>query len=263
EWEAPPQPDPRLAIVGFQRDLAARGITLVVVPTPLKPGVHPEKLAHGYADGADVLQNPSYREFVESITREGVLVFDPADVLARARGAGAQYLASDTHWRPEAMESVADRLAAFIVGHVDLPFSPNPGYRIERREERNIGDTVQMLDLAATTALYGPEAVWVRRVLQADGSPWRSSADAHVLVLGDSFSNIYALESMGWGTSAGFVEQLSYALRRPVARLVQNDQAAFATRAMLWRDPRRLDGKRVVVYQFAVRELAFGDWRVR
>ena len=83
-----------------------------------------------------------------------------------------------------------------------------------------------------------------------------------MLVLGDSFSNIYSLESMGWGTSAGFVEQLSYALRRPIDRLVQNDQGAFATRAMLQRDPRRLDGKRVVVYQFAARELAFGDWKV-
>jgi alginate O-acetyltransferase complex protein AlgJ len=99
-------------------------------------------------------------------------------------------------------------------------------------------------------------------VVQADGSPWRSSREADVLVLGDSFSNIYTLESLGWGTSAGFVEQLSYGLRRPVDRLVQNDQGAFATRAMLGRDSRRLDGKRVLVYQFAARELAFGDWQV-
>jgi hypothetical protein len=28
------------------------------------------------------------------------------------------------------------------------------------------------------------------------------------------------------------------------------------------RDPRRLDGKRVLVYQLAARELAFGDWQV-
>ena len=36
----------------------------------------------------------------------------------------------------------------------------------------------------------------------------------------------------------------------------------FATRAMLQRTPERLDGKRVVVDQFAERELAFGDWKV-
>jgi len=262
EWETPPQPDPRLAIARFQRDLEARGITLVVVPTPLKPSVHPEKLARRYADGAGVLQNPSYREFVEAMTRDGVLVFDPSDVLGPARRAGAQYLVSDTHWRPETMEAVAGQLAAFIEAHVDLPASADPGYRIERQEVRNTGDTVQMLDLPAETTLYSAEAVYLRRVVQADGSPWRSSREADVLVLGDSFSNIYTLESLGWGTSAGFVEQLSYGLRRPVDRLVQNDQGAFATRAMLGRDSRRLDGKRVLVYQFAARELAFGDWQV-
>jgi alginate O-acetyltransferase complex protein AlgJ len=67
---------------------------------------------------------------------------------------------------------------------------------------------------------------------------------------------------MGWGSSAGFAEQLSYVLRRPVDRLMQNDQGAFATRAMLQRDPGRLAGKRVVIYQFAARELTMGDWKI-
>ena len=67
---------------------------------------------------------------------------------------------------------------------------------------------------------------------------------------------------MGWGTSAGLAEQLSHVLGRPVDRLVQNDEGAFATRAILQRDAARLTGKRVVIYQFAMRELSFGDWRV-
>jgi alginate O-acetyltransferase complex protein AlgJ len=119
-----------------------------------------------------------------------------------------------------------------------------------------------MLDLADGATAFQAETVWLRRVLQPDGSPWRSSRDADVLLLGDSFSNIYSLESMAWGTSAGFAEHLSLALQRPVDRLVQNDEGAFATRAMVQRDPARLQGKRVVIYQFAVRELSQGDWKV-
>jgi hypothetical protein len=119
-----------------------------------------------------------------------------------------------------------------------------------------------MLDLPEQQSLVAAETVTIRQVRAEDGSPWRSTPDADVLVLGDSFSNIYALESMAWGTSAGLVEQLSYLLRRPVDRIVQNDDGAFATRAMLQQNPRRLDGKRVVVYQFAERELAFGDWKL-
>ena len=88
------------------------------------------------------------------------------------------------------------------------------------------------IGLAATRAAGGRGGVAIGLAL------------SDVLVLGDSFSNIYALESMAWGTSAGLVEQLSYLLRRPVDRIVQNDDGAFATRAMLQQNPQRLDGKK-------------------
>ena len=160
------------------------------------------------------------------------------------------------------MEAVAERLGRFIEARVPLA-TGNAG-RLQDRTHRSAerGDTARMLDLPDDSDLFPAESVWLRRVLHDDGSPWRSSAASDVLVLGDSFSNIYALESMGWGTSAGFVEQLSYLLRRPVDRLVQNDEGAFATRAMLQQTPAVSTGRRVVVYQFAERELAFGNWQV-
>jgi alginate O-acetyltransferase complex protein AlgJ len=87
-----------------------------------------------------------------------------------------------------------------------------------------------------------------------------------VLVLGDSFSNIFSLGSMGWGDSAGFVEHLSDALARPVDRIVQNADGAWSTRLLLRqelaRGVDRLRGKRVVIFQFAARELASGDWKL-
>ena len=260
EWIVPPASDPRPAIVQFDRDLAARGVLLIVIPTPVKPGVHPEMMTQRLTGAPDVVQNASYGALVEELRRAGVHVFDPADSIGAARHGGPQYLATDTHWTPEAMETAA--AAAATVASTVLPAVPDPGYRVERAEVRGIGDVARMLDLPDSAALLQPESVWVRRVVQPDGALWRSSRNADVLLLGDSFSNIYSLESMGWGTSAGFAEHLSLALRRPLDRLVQNDEGAFATRAMLQRDPARLQGKRVVLYQFAVRELAQGDWKV-
>ena len=232
------------------------------MPVPVKPSVRPEMFVGRYDDSATILQNPSYQMWVDDLRRQGVLVFDPSSALSGARSTGPLYLAADTHWRPEAMELVVEELGAFISSQVTLPVSSDPGYRLERVEQRNTGDTARMLDLPEHAPLFPLEAVWLARVLLPDGSVWRSSRDADVLLLGDSFSNIYTLESMGWGTSAGLAEHLSYSLRRPVDRIVQNDEAAFATRAMLQRDPDRLRGKRVVIYQFAARELAFGDWKV-
>jgi alginate O-acetyltransferase complex protein AlgJ len=70
---------------------------------------------------------------------------------------------------------------------------------------------------------------------------------------------------MGWGEGAGFIEQLSFALQRPLDRISRNDNGAFAMREILAgelaRGRDRLAGKRLVIYQFAIRELAVGNWK--
>lgn len=267
EIDTAPHPDPRPAIRQFKRDLEARGIKLVLVPTPVKPSVHPEQLARAYRAGRP-LQNASYAAFIDALTGDGVLVFDPALDMARTRREvdRSHYLATDTHWRPEAMQQVAESLARFLEARVALPPLPAAGYRTEPREARQMGDTAAMLDLPPGQTLYPPERIALRYVTGADGDPWRPSREADVLLLGDSFSNMYSLETMGWGQAAGLIEQLSYALQRPIDRIVQNDQGAHATREILARDiaggTDRLAGKRVVVWQFAARELTGGDWKI-
>ena len=94
-------------------------------------------------------------------------------------------------------------------------------------------------------------------------SRWMKHKSEHNLLYDIRRSPVFSLTSMGCGDAAGLVEQVSYLLRRPIARVVQNDQGAFATRSML-RQPGvdRLAGKRVVIYEFAARELAFGGWQI-
>lgn len=262
-WTTPPQPDPRIAIVDFHRRLEARDITLIVVPTPVKPSVHPGFLNRALADLGEPLQNRSYDTWLADVRGAGVRVFDPAPLLASSAAAAPQYLATDTHWRPEAMEAVAAGLAAAVRQLGVLPAVAPQDLRLAEMSVTNAGDIAAMLDLPAGQSLYPPEQVWIRRVTSPDGSAWRSSRDADVLLLGDSFTNIYSLESMGWGTSGGFAEHLSLALNRPLDRIVQNDAGAHATRELLAREGTvRLAGKRVVIWQFATRELSFGDWRV-
>jgi hypothetical protein len=267
EYEALPQPDPRPAIRQFKRDLEARGIALVLVPTPVKPTIHPEQLARRADPKTAPYNNASYDAFIDELTRDGVLVFDPTTEIERIRSQGApQYLVNDTHWRPETMQHVAEALVAFLDEHVRLQTVPSPGYTTERREAQGIGDTAAMLDLPPDQTVYPRERITLRFVVDAAGDPWRSSRDADILLLGDSFTNMYSLATMGWGEAAGFAEQLSYTLQRPVDRIVQNDQGAHATRGILRREvggaTGRLAGKRVVIWQFAARELAFGDWKV-
>ncbi len=59
QWTTPPQPDPRPAILAFKQHLDARGIALIVMPTPVKTTIHPAHLAARYADRPLPVQNPS------------------------------------------------------------------------------------------------------------------------------------------------------------------------------------------------------------
>jgi alginate O-acetyltransferase complex protein AlgJ len=71
---------------------------------------------------------------------------------------------------------------------------------------------------------------------------------------------------MNWGCAAGLAEQLSFAFNRPVDTILRNDDGAYATREILSRElaqgEDRLSGKKVLVWQFAARELAVGDWKL-
>ncbi len=268
-WTAPPEPDPRPVLIDLHEQLAARGITLIVVPTPVKPSLHPERLSPGATRATTAVLNASHALFLQDLAQAGVDVFDPAPLLWQSRQdddvGRDQYLATDTHWRPDTMARVAVALGRFIEERADLPPVEPAGYRLEPLSVQGTGDVIAMLDIPEDHEAHPPETVTIQRVITSSGDPWRAEASADVLLLGDSFSNIYSLETMGWGSGAGLAERLAFELQRPVDRIARNDNGAYAPRqalaSELGRGRDRLASTRVVIYQFAARELSFGDWR--
>jgi hypothetical protein len=267
EWTSPPQPDPVEAIVTFNAALAARGVTLILMPVPVKASLDPDHLASASARDPAVLHNPSYDDFVESLKAKGIRVFDPADRLAsfaRTHGASA-YLTTDTHWTPAAMESIAAALSDEL--RALLPARPTTAaFRRDATMVTSLGDLGKLLNVPANAYWPARETLEIHPVRPTDdGPPQVIDPASDVLLLGDSFANIYSLESMGWGESAGLAEHLALALNRPVDAIRRNDAGAYATRELLARDVRdgcRLEGKKVVIWEFAERELAQGDWKV-
>src|SRR5947208_13123220 len=175
---------------------------------------------------------------------------------------GPLYLETDTNWRPETMEFVAQRLADFL----QLPATAGSTLpSIIEREVVARGDIAAMLKLSKADKFFPPEKVTIRQVVTGNAL-WRPSKEADVLLLGDSFSNIFSFEAMGWGESAGFAEHLSVALRRPIDCILRHWDASYATREILSnelaRRRDRLAGKKLVIWEFAARELSFGNWKL-
>ena len=265
ELKAPPQPDPLKAILDFRAQLAQRGIALIVMPAPIKPSIHPERHSARYEGRNEAVQNPSFSAFVGKLAGGKVACFDPAPLLVQAKEGGTpQYLRTDTHWTPEGMELAAKELAD--LARQTAPLSPATArFSAIEQEVTNPGDVAMMLKFPAEWQVFAPETVTIRQV--RDGKePWRPDAKAEALFLGDSFANIFSLAPMGWGESAGLVEHLSLALGLPVDAITRNDAGSFATREMLAKELQRgndrLVGKKLVIWEFASRELASGDWKL-
>jgi len=268
EWTTPPQPDPLKAIGQFHDLLAARGIALVVVPVPVKATLHAGQFTSAVTNGTEAIHNPSYHDFLRALAARGVRVFDPTEPLAafaHTHNAPA-YLATDTHWTPAAMETVAAALATGI--RPLLPeISTTTAFQKNAAAVTNLGDLGKLLKMPEGSRWPAPETVEIHSVQPAAGSMAKViDPAADVLLLGDSFANIYSLESMDWGVSAGFAEHLALALNRPVDAIRRNDAGAHATREVLARGlsngSDRLAGKKVVIWEFAARELALGDWKM-
>ncbi len=264
-WEGSVQPDPVKAIMDFKKQLAMRNIQLLLMPTPIKASVQPELFSQGIYHPP--LQNRSWQKFLYRMKQAGIQVFDPAPILTdyMRRLDVSVYLQTDTHWRADAMEEVAKELAAHL--SKNSSFSEHSDV-LKRRQQviSNKGDIDAMLRFPADTQVYPKETVRIHPIVTTANEMWQAEPDAEILLLGDSFSNIYSLGGMGWGEGAGFGEQLSFYMQYPVDLIVQNDAGAFATRELLakelGRGNDRLAGKKVVIWQFATRELASGNWKV-
>lgn len=262
-WEEPVTPDPLPAILDFHKQLAARGISLILLPVPTKAAIAPESLSG--RDLAAPLANRSLPEFFKVMADNDIAVFDPRPALVRySREKEGAYLRTDTHWLPGAMQAVAGEVATVIEQKVpELTLSS----KTLAQEERvvGVGDIARMLTLPESANLYAPQEVTVRRIVSDRQEIWQPEKGAEILLLGDSFANIYASEGLGWQSGAGLAEQLAHQLQRPVDLLARNDSGAYVTREMLAgelaRGRDRLAGKKVVVWQFAERELAYGDWK--
>jgi hypothetical protein len=263
----PLHPDPRPAVLQFRRDLAARGVRLVLLPVADKATVQGSQLT-GRLDPrqpVSVPHNPDVARFAREMRAAGVGVSYPFPGLVGS-WEEPRYLVQDTHWTPQFMDRVARGLAANIRDSGVLPPPPAPrAFAVETKPVSRVGDLVDMLQLPAGQSIFRPQAVEVQQVFAPGGGLWQPSRAADVLLLGDSFTNIYSAPEMGWGESAGFAEHLALHLGRDLDVIAVNDNGASATRQALARDlargKDRLAGKKLVVWEFAARELAVGDWR--
>ena len=119
-----------------------------------------------------------------------------------------------------------------------------------------------MLQVQQIERTLEPEILGCLQVLEAGTrEPYHDSPESEVLVLGDSFLRIYQHDEPG---SAGFIAHLARELGQPLTAIVNDGGGSTLVRQALSRRPALLMNKRLVIWEFAERDIRYGTegWQI-
>lgn len=246
--------NPIQAILKFREQLKAKGVELLVVITPGKPSIYPERLT-----GVDGLKLAGHgKAILDSLAKLGLNMVDLYTPLLAAKvddaSLGALYLDDDTHWTPRGAELAAGEIAKKVNAMVDAGLidigNPSMDYVVSDSLANRMGDIGEMSGLNKFN---------VFKVQQVTGhvvTPFKDDfRKSKILILGDSFSRIYQTDAP---VNAGWIAHFAKNISRPVASIVSDGGASTLVREKLARKAGVLKGKKLLIWEFVERDLRFG-----
>jgi lysophospholipase L1-like esterase len=246
--------NPIQAILKFREQLKAKGVELLVVITPGKPSIYPERLT-----GVDGLKLAGHgKAILDSLAKLGLNTVDLYTPLLAAKvddaSLGALYLDDDTHWTPRGAELAAGEIAKKVNAMVDAGLidigEPSMDYVVSDSLVDRMGDIGEMSGLNKFN---------VFKVQQVTGHVVTPLKDdfrkSKILILGDSFSRIYQTDAP---VNAGWIAHFAKNISRPVASIVSDGGASTLVREKLARKAGVLKGKKLLIWEFVERDLRFG-----
>ncbi len=249
--------DPVEAIADFRRQLDQRGIHLVFMLVPVKPVIYPEEVWAGYPAASGPAWNLDHEIFMRRLAAVGVDALDITPDLWAGKEAGRMFLARDTHWSQRGLGIAADRLAEKLRDFMPhpVPGMPTRAYVARAGSIANSGDLLGMLGIAARPGRFALETAELTQTL-VDGAPAiANDPEAPILLLGDSYTNIYSSRDLGWGEGAGLAQQLMRRLGQGVFAIAKNGGGASDVRQALANEPAPLEHAKVVVWEVSARDL--------
>lgn len=258
---------PLTAITDLDRQLKSRGITLIVVPAPLKAFVYPDELSGRIPFGegkAPQRLDVHQQRFYALLKERGVTVVDVVPALLRHRldPEGLMYCKTDTHWTSIACIHVARQIAAELSSKPWIKGVRKTKYETARQTREIEGDFQYLV--GRDEAKPAPETVPVRMVgirTETGLTPVGSDPLSPVVLMTDSYGKVFHTGGEDeHGTGAGLPDQLAAELGFPVELLASSGSAIrsvrVALRRRISRDPKYLPGKKAIIWCFASRYLS-------
>jgi len=267
--------NPVQAILRFRDQLKNKGVELLVVVTPGKPSIYPERLTAAGIDAAGANAAGHGKAILDSLARLGLNTVDLYTPLLTAKADDAKlgplYLNDDTHWTPRGAELAANVIAKKVSelaesGIVDIG-EPSMEFVASDSIADRMGDIGEMSGLnkfnvfkvqRVTGHVVSQQEVTERDSVTYDTTrtPFKDDfRKAKILILGDSFSRIYQTDAP---VNAGWIAHFAKEMGRPVASIVSDGGASTLVREKLARKAGVLKGKKLLIWEFVERDLRFG-----
>lgn len=238
----------------FCRQLDFLGIHVVVVPVPLSSTIYPDYVWPGYPKEHGPPGGQEAAEWFSALRARGVDVVDLIVPFWRARMQEPKLFArQNSHWSPRGVELAAGEVARQIHQFLEVP-SRRRNFSIHHGRAKVRSDLLALLDLPPDFEAYPRPDEDFTQVWE-EGALATAGPDAPVLVLGDSFSHIYAADNRDGIRGASLPERLMFELGVGVETLVKDGVSPFQMLEQLARHPSSLSGKKVLVWEFAMRSL--------
>ena len=232
--------------VAVSRWLKRKGIDLIVVPVPKMPEVYPDRIVSSVPP--DRIVAPRVRQLLKTLLLSDVEVVDllPVFLDSRARAEPILFLPADSHWSGWAQRLAAGEIAErlkrypFIRQALDGPAI----YRTDRTRVAIPGSIWPFLNDRERHELSGFTDYELPRVTTVDGRPFCETRNAPVMVIGDSYTDVFQLcFAKGTGIDAWLAEKINL----PVSN-VSSAGATVAPLKEIGRNPELLRGTKVVVW---------------
>ncbi len=253
--------DPLPAIEEYSKLLAARGISLYLLPVPPKALIYPDKLASGIDRTATAEELALYREFYGQLAARGVKIIDLLPKLLENRDKAALYCRTDTHFSGAGLKLFAEAAAVELKKEAWYAAVTKSGFSASKLMVTMSGDLQQM---AGGT---GPKEEMELAVVsgKTDGKPLESDVKSPVILLGDSHTLVFQAGGDLHAKGAGLFDHLSADLGFVVDLLGVRGSGVTPARIKLFQrakqDPTYLQGKKALIWCFTAREFTAGGWK--
>ena len=237
------------AIKRFADQLDNFGARLILVSIPSKAMIYPEKINHNIKGP---ISHPDAQRLVSELNSLPNLdVLDLTRSLFNLKKDKKVFLKQDTHWTPEAMEEAAKIIANHIKS-MDINIDKVNLNPKQKEERKAYGDLVEKINI--WNGGFSEEVVLANQI---QGNT--RNRNSEVILLGDSFTNIYSSnQGLDWGVNAGLPEHIALNIGTPIDVISINGGGATEVRKKLAQrrgSSKDMKNKKVIIWALTSRDL--------